>query len=285
MLAAGHRLVYVLSDGTGTGATAASEAEKEKIPLRPASEVKDPRLAERLREDAVDLLLNVHSLHLVHPEVLAAPRIGSFNLHPGPLPEYAGLSVPSWAIYHGEERHGVTLHWMEAEVDAGAIAYEKRFEIGREDTGLSLSAKCVKEGMPLVERLLEDAARGAVPATPQDLSRRRWFGREPPHGGRLPFELPARRIVDLVRASDYSPFPSPWGHPCARLEGREVEVMRASATGLAVDEPPGSVGPQGVVAAIDEWVVLERILVDGQRANPEEVLQAGMRFESGGLPS
>ena len=278
MLAAGHAVERVLSEGVGTGATAASEAVKHGIPVAPASEVKDPALAGRLRDAGVDVLLNVHSLHLVHPDVLAAPRVGSFNLHPGPLPEYAGLNVPSWAIYLGEERHGVTLHWMEPEVDAGPIAYETRFEIGPEDTGLTVSARCVKEGIPLVARLLQDAPRGAVPRSEQDLSRRRWFGREAPHEGRLPFELPARQVVDLVRASDYSPFRSPWGRPATRLEGREVEVLRASLTGLAADEPPGTVGREGVVASADEWVALERIMVDGERADPVEVLQPGTRF-------
>ena len=278
VLAAGHEVDLVLSDGVGTGATAAGEAAQQGIGVEPAGAVKEPALAERLRAGGVDLLLNVHSLHVVHADVLAAPRIGSFNLHPGPLPEYAGLNVPSWAIYLGEERHGVTLHWMEPEVDAGAIAYESRFDIGPEDTGLTVSARCVKEGIPLVERLLEDAPRGTIPRTEQDLSRRRWFGREPPHGGALPFELPARQLVDLVRASDYSPFPSPWGHPSARLDDREVRVIRATTTGLGADDPPGMVGRQGAVAAADEWVALERILVDGERADPGEILHPGMRF-------
>ena len=56
-------------------------------------------------------------------DVLEAPRIGSFNLHPGPLPEYAGLNAPSWAIYHGEQEHRVTLHWLDAGIDTGPIAY------------------------------------------------------------------------------------------------------------------------------------------------------------------
>ena len=38
-------------------------------------------------------------------------------------PEYAGLNAPSWAIYNGEPAHGVTLHWMEAAIDTGPIAW------------------------------------------------------------------------------------------------------------------------------------------------------------------
>ena len=102
-----------------------------------------------MRSEEIDLLLNVHSLYVIHADLVAAPRTGSFNLHPGPLPEYAGLNAPSWAIYHGESRHTVTVHWMEPGIDTGAIAYETSFEIAEDDTGLSLSARCVREDCPV----------------------------------------------------------------------------------------------------------------------------------------
>src|SRR5437763_7520259 len=85
--------------------------------------------ADRLKEKEIDLLINVHSVVVAHRDVVVAPRIGSFNLHPGPLPEYAGLNAPSWAIYNGEERHGVTLHWMDEEIDAGPVAWLERFAL------------------------------------------------------------------------------------------------------------------------------------------------------------
>lgn len=116
--------------------------------------ISDPTFASELRRRDVDVLLNVHSLHLIDPDVLAAPRIGSFSLHPGPLPEYAGLNVPSWAIYRGVAKHGVTLHWVAPRVDAGPIAFEASFSITPQDTGISVSAKCVQYVLPLVSKLL-----------------------------------------------------------------------------------------------------------------------------------
>jgi len=89
---------------------------------------------------------------------------------------YAGLNVPCWALYHGEVRHGVTLHRMVPEVDAGDVAYAATFPIGPDDTGLTLMARCVREGVALVDRLLADAAAGVpIPAETQVLDGRRWF--------------------------------------------------------------------------------------------------------------
>src|SRR5688572_1625434 len=156
----GHRVAAVMTPrAEGSGAALAAASDRLGLPVLDPLLVRHAEFAAQVKQLAVDLLLNVHSLHVIHPEVIAAPRIGSFNLHPGPLPEYAGLSVPSWAIYRGERRHAVTVHWMAADVDAGHVAYEAELPISDTDTGLSLSVACVREGLPLIDRLLEDAHR------------------------------------------------------------------------------------------------------------------------------
>ena len=285
----GHRLLAVLAgEGTTAGtATVAEVAAGLGLPVWPAAHVEDPALAETVREERVDLFLNVHSLFIVHPEVLAAPTLGSFNLHPGPLPRYAGLNAPSWAILNGERGHAVTLHWMTAEVDAGPIAYESLFELLPTDTGLSVSAKCVRHGLPLVMRLLDEAAGGeAVPAQPQDRAARRVFGREVPYGGCMHWSLPASRLVNFVRACDYFPFHSPWGHPTASLDGRLVAVTKAVRTHEPCAAEPGTIGAAragGItVATGDEWLLVQRLAVEGSFVDAASVLAPGQRLGTPG---
>ncbi len=81
------------------------------------------------------MLINVHSLLIMRGDVVEAPSIGSFNLHPGPLPGHAGLNAPSWAIFNDEARHAVTLHWMTAGIDTGAIVSEAWFDLPRTSSG------------------------------------------------------------------------------------------------------------------------------------------------------
>ena len=263
----------------GGGATVGQVAEQLGVPVVPSERVRDADTADWIREQEVDLLLNVHSLYLIHGDVVAAPRVGSFNLHPGPLPHYAGLNAPSWAIYNGESRHAVTVHWMEPGVDTGAVAYETWFDLADTDTGLSVSVRCAREGVALMERLLEDAP-DSIPARPQDLSKRRYYLRgDVPNGGRIVWESPARQIVDFVRAADYFPFPSPWGIPRATLDGEPLSVLKASRTGEAADEPPGTVGAEGKVAAADEWVLVERVQANGTASPAADVLTPGTRLE------
>jgi methionyl-tRNA formyltransferase len=285
-----HELVAVattLEPAAARTSTVAQAAERLSLPLLPAERVRDPAFAAWIHDHRVDVCLNVFSLHVAAPETVAAPRVGSFNLHPGPLPAYGGLNTPSWAIYHGESDHAVTLHWMTDVVDAGPVAYEAAFGIDERETGLSLTRKCVRHGLPLVERLLIDASAGAVPSVAQDESRRRFFGAGVPEDGRLRWSRPARELDRFVRACDYLPFLSPWGHPRTRLRGTEdwVELTRVSLTGEAACEEPGTVqrveGAGVVVAAADERLLVEGARLGGTSRAPGELQPVDPELDDG----
>lgn len=250
----------------------------------PAELVRDPNFAVQVRDERVDVILNAHSLFLIRKEVSEAPRLGSFNLHPGPLPRYAGLNSVCWAIYRGEKEHGVTLHKLVPEIDAGPIVYQESVGVGNEETGLSLTVKCVSTGVPLISRLLEAAAQGPshIPLIPQDLSKREYFGRDVPENGILSWNRPARRIVDFVRASNFFPYPSPWGVPRTKRGDSTLGILKARLTGTPVDAPPGTVGAErngGVeVAGADEWILVRQVFRDGICVPAREALKAGDRL-------
>jgi methionyl-tRNA formyltransferase len=245
-----------------------------------AQRVREPGFAAELARAGVEVLLNVHSLYILPEAVLRVPALGAYNLHPGPLPRYAGLNAPSWAIFYGEDRHGVTVHRMEPGIDTGNIVYEEHFPIESEDTGLSLALRCVEKGVVLLERLLEMLAAdpAALTLRRQDMALRRYFGRGVPQGGRISWCAPARRIHDFVRACDYHPFKSPWGAPRARLGDSEVEVLKVGLTGVVCDAAPGTLrvdtSRRVFVAAADEWLWLRRTAVKGKPLAPEELAQS-----------
>ena len=280
-----HEVVAVMAGragGRSDGASVAGIASRSGYRLWPARHLKESGFAEIIRREEVDLLLNVHALYLLSADVVAAPRIGSFNLHPGPLPRYAGLNAPSWAIYNGERTHAVTLHWMDRGVDTGPVAYQTELTIEEEDTGLTLSAKCVRAGLPQIRELLEAAVGGTIPRRPQPNVGRRYYGREVPHEGRLLWTDSAAQLVNFVRACDYLPFTSPWGYPHACLAGHEVSVLKAVRTGERSDAQAGTIGWRDgsdvLVAARDEWVRVRRVRVGAHNLAAAEVLRLGDRF-------
>ncbi len=286
-----HNVVAVMAapmQGTKS-ATLWNVAKKMEYITWPGHLVKQANFASHVRMLQVDLLLNVHSLFLIHDDILRACRIGAFNMHPGPLPEYAGLNVPSWTIYHGETEHGVTIHEMVPRIDAGYIAYQQRFPIEDNDTGLSMMSKCVRAGVPLLKQLLDAAARGAdqIPRIDQEFGDRRYCNGKPADNGCLHWNRPAVAVVNHIRAADYSPFASPWGHPRSVFAGMEVGIVKAQRTQQPTEAEPGTVGQRDGsaihVAAADEWVLVRTLQIGGKYCDAADVLSTGARFSDIGV--
>jgi methionyl-tRNA formyltransferase len=288
VLRIGGRIVAVMASPDRKsygGASMWRVAESLGLKLWPSKWVKDPAFARHVVESDVDIMLNVHSLNIINGEVLNAPRIGCFNLHPGPLPRYAGLNAPNWAIFHGEISHGVTIHKMESGIDTGHIVYQSFFEIGANDSALMVSTKCIKEGVTMMIQLLETAERdpAQIPLHPQDLTQREYFKPGAPTIDGYFRSLSARQFVNLVRACDYHPLRGPWESPRVRYGDLSISIAKARLTGELAAAPAGEIGringAEALVACLDEWVAVSKLIVAGERLNAAEVLKQGDRLE------
>jgi methionyl-tRNA formyltransferase len=273
---------------TSLNSTVAECARRVGIEALPGHLVKDPAFALEVERREIDMIVSIDCLYLVDAKILSAPRVGSFNMHGGPLPEYAGLQPWSWALYHGARSFGVTLHWMTPEIDGGPIAAESRFDIEESEGALALATRCARLGVPLVVELLRTAvqAPGAIPSMPQDPTKRRYFGGTAPQGGLLDWTLPAARVVNFVRACDYAPFaPSRWGYPTTYMDGRRIGIAKARDTGTSADSPPATIETLAdgaiTVATADKLVRVELVWVDGRYLKPTEICGRANRFQVG----
>ncbi len=178
-----------------------------------------------------DWILSIANLDVLRPEVLTKARRGAVNFHDGPLPRYAGLNAPVWAILNGEARHGISWHLIEGGVDEGRVLEQRLFDIAADETALSLNGKCFAaalESFPAVVAQLQDGLR----AIPQDLSQRSYFARDarPPNAGRIDFAAPTQAILRLVRALDHGDYPNPLLTVKILAGGRFLSVGKAEPT-------------------------------------------------------
>ncbi len=245
--------------------------------------LKRAEFAGELRERGIDLLLTVRCPFIVAGEVLDAPRLGAFNLHTGPLPSHAGRNVVSWAIYEGRAEHGITVHRTVEEVDAGPVAYARRFPIESNDGALDVLRRSIREGVQAVLELVAQATAdpAGIPAEPQDRSARRVYGREAPEQLATPLEGDARSLRDLIRACRFFPFPSPWGTPRLVAQGEALGLLGVGppVTAALPEASPGTLRLEGaresdgvLLAARDGWVELTEVEWRGERRAAREVL-------------
>jgi natural product biosynthesis luciferase-like monooxygenase protein len=201
LLARGHRLAAVVTRNADVRQWALGRG------LRVEAYGRD--LAVRLGT-RVDWLLSVANLSVIGPEVLALAR-GAVNFHDGPLPQYAGLNAPVWAILNGETQHGISWHLIESGVDEGDVLESRGFEIAPQDTALTLNTRCFEAAMESFPSVLAQLESGVLQRQPQDLSQRRLYLRHkrPAAMGRIDFSQPAEAVVRLVRALDHGRYWNP----------------------------------------------------------------------------
>lgn len=157
-----------------------------------------------------DFIFSFYYRRLLCDRLLGAARHGALNMHGSLLPKYRGRAPIHWAIIHGESETGASLHYMQAQPDAGPLVGQGRVPIQIDDTALDVSLKVAAAAGRLLNRCLPDLIAGRATASPLDLSQGSYFGRRRPEDGRIGWDWPARRIHNLIRAVS-PPFPGAFG--------------------------------------------------------------------------
>jgi natural product biosynthesis luciferase-like monooxygenase protein len=245
--ARGHRIVGVVTSAPRIAAWARGVGLRV-IDARPG-------YGAELAAEPFDHLFSITHLALIPEDVLRLPRRGAINFHDGPLPDYAGLFTPAWALLRGAQRYGVTWHAIEAGIDEGSILAQQMFDLSDEETSLSLNTRCFEAGLTAFGELVDQLAVGRVERTPQDLTRREYFGKHarPSGGGVLDWQRPAAELHALVRALDFGPYPNQFAAAKVLHRGTAVLVTRVELE--AAEAAPGTlleVGAASLVVAAGE---------------------------------
>ena len=202
ILAGGHRIAAVVTRDDAVRGWAEGQGLRVEA---------DPRAL--IGAASADWLLSIANLRMIPAEVLAIPARGAINFHDGPLPRYAGLNTPAWAIINGETTHGISWHVIEGGVDEGDLLAQRQIDIASNETAFSLNSKCYAAGMESFDSVLAQMEGGTLDRTAQDLSQRSYFARDrrPAQDGVLDFRVPAEALSALVRGLDFADYWNPLG--------------------------------------------------------------------------
>lgn len=130
--------------------------------LRPAS-VNAPEFVAYVRDTLrPDLIVSVAASQIFKEPLLAIPPRGCVNIHGALLPRYRGMLPSFWTLLNGEREGGVTVHYMSAGIDDGAIIAQRRFPIHEHDTVEELIGRSKALGAEVLTDVLARIKRGDV---------------------------------------------------------------------------------------------------------------------------
>ena len=105
----------------------------------------DAEFVERLHEAGVELVCLAGYLRLISPGFVAAFRNRILNIHPSLLPAFPGLDAQEQAWEYGVKVAGCTVHFVDEQLDHGAIVLQRSVPVLEGDTAERLRERILME--------------------------------------------------------------------------------------------------------------------------------------------
>jgi methionyl-tRNA formyltransferase len=157
---------------------------------------------------------------LLPKPVLAAPRLGCFNLHASLLPRWRGAAPIQRAIMACDSQTGVMVMRMEEGLDTGPVLIAERIPIGRKTYG-EAHDELAGLGADLMGRALAALEHGSVTETPQASEGVTYAKKIDKAETQIDWSQPAWRLDCHIRG--LSPAPGAW----FEAKGERIKVLLA----------------------------------------------------------
>ncbi len=171
-------------------------ARRYSVPVKVITDINGPGAEAMIREFAPDLILSARFSLIFRRTIFDIPSLGTWNVHPGALPRYAGLFAPFRGLIEGSSRIGCTLHRVDEGIDTGPVQGIGWLEV---DAGRSLLWHVVntyRPGLDVFLDMLAGLRRGVRPEPRMQDGTQRIYGSLPDAGQFAAFRQQGYRLYD-----------------------------------------------------------------------------------------
>ena len=200
-------------------------------PIRPQGQ----EFIEQITELRPDLSVVVAYGHILKPEILDLPSLGSVNVHASLLPQLRGAAPVNWAIIRGHEQTGVTVMRMVEAMDAGPIIHQLAEPISDEDSASELMSRLSELGSLALREALGSIKRGDTEEREQLEDAVSYAPKVDRKSARIDWTLSANEVALFIRGMDATP--GAW----SELAGMPIKFFRASLVPESEFSQPGAV--------------------------------------------
>ena len=158
--------------------------------------------------------------HILKPEVLDVPPMGSINVHASLLPELRGAAPINWAIARGFTETGVTIMRRAEGMDSGSIIHQVHEPIFDDETASELTIRLSELGAGALVEALALMSAGVAEEREQDHDAATFAPKVGREVARIDWTRPAKQVSDHTRGMDS--VPGAW----TRLADAPVKLFR-----------------------------------------------------------
>ncbi len=181
-----------------------------------------------------DLIVTAAYGQIVGMKLLNCPKYRSINVHASLLPLYRGGAPVHQAIKDGQKETGVTIMYMEKDMDAGDILAQKAIPIEEKDNCGTMFEKLSYLGRDLLLETIEKLINNQIEPVKQDQSKVTFAYNVTKEEELLDFSKPANVVYNHIRA--YNPAPIAY----TVLDDEILKIYEAQVLNETTDKKEGT---------------------------------------------
>jgi methionyl-tRNA formyltransferase len=148
----------------------ATVCEQHDVPCEPIRDVNDSAFLDRLRAMGTKVIVSVSCPQIFNGPLIGLPERGCLNVHGALLPEYRGIMPSFWMLANDEKQAGVSIFFVNEDIDAGELCGQRTFEIRPGETLDEFLRRSKAIAAELLLEVLEDIVNATASRAPLDLS-------------------------------------------------------------------------------------------------------------------
>ena len=227
--------------------------------------LKDAEITEKIREINPDLIVVVAYGKIIPKEIIDIPKYGIINVHSSLLPKYRGASPIHSAILNGDKETGVSIMYIEEELDAGDVILKEYCEITEDDTLGTLHDKLKELGAKGLGKTLKLIESGNVKAEKQDDAKATFVKPISKEQSKIDWTDTKENVYNKIRG--LNPFP---GAYTFNEKNENIKVYKGEKTDKVYDGEFGEIveiinkkGP--VVKVRNGGIILTEVKFEGKK--------------------
>jgi len=160
----GYKVVLVISNKEN--AKGLGFAKAANIPVFTfkwdTSDVKLTNLHNRIKQAQCQLIVLAGFMKILPKEFIESFKNQIINTHPSLLPKYPGLHTHQRVLDNGDKFHGATIHYVNAQLDAGKIIAQSKIKVLKDDNKDTLAQRLLFREHSLLPHTISLIAQNRV---------------------------------------------------------------------------------------------------------------------------
>lgn len=182
---------------------------------------KNEKTLEFVKKLKPDLLWITDYRYIIPQILIDLAPLGAVNIHPSLLPKYRGRAAINWAIINGEKEVGLSVHFVDNDVDTGDIIKQIRIPISDNEYIGDVLNKCYPFYYDITTNVIGLFKKGSVSGIPQ-IDRLPVFLKRTSEDGKIDWDQSIDKIYNLIRAVSH-PYPGAFTY----FKGEKIFIWKA----------------------------------------------------------